>query len=81
MQPFVAYITKTKTTFSVNTESTYDWETDHWSVPVNVAVAQMLKIGPQILQLQLGARYWAESPDNGPEGWGYRMQLTLLYPK
>ncbi len=81
VQPFVAYITKTKTTFSVNTESTYDWETDHWSVPVNVAVAQMLKIGPQILQLQLGARYWAESPDNGPEGWGYRMQLTLLYPK
>jgi len=50
-------------------------------VPANVAVAQMLKIGPQILQLQLGARYWAESPDNGPEGWGYRMQLTLLYPK
>jgi hypothetical protein len=41
----------------------------------------MFKIGPQIMQLTLGARYWAESPDNGPEGWGLRVQLTLLYPK
>lgn len=31
--------------------------------------------------MTLGARYWAESPDNGPEGWGLRVQLTLPYPK
>jgi hypothetical protein len=41
----------------------------------------MFKIGPQIMQLQLGARYWAESPEGGPEGWGLRVTLTLLYPK
>jgi hypothetical protein len=29
----------------------------------------------------VGARYWVESPDGGPEGWGLRVQLTLLYPK
>jgi hypothetical protein len=29
----------------------------------------------------LGAKYWAEAPDNGPEGWGFRAQLTLLFPK
>jgi hypothetical protein len=81
VQPFVSYVTKTKTTFGVMTESTYDWENSAWSVPVIANVAQMFKIGPQIMQLMVGARYWAESPEGGPEGWGLRVQLTLLYPK
>lgn len=81
LQPFVSYITKTKTTFGVSSESTYDWENEAWSVPVNATVAQLLKIGPQIFQITVGARYWAEAPDNGPEGWGARAQLTFLFPK
>lgn len=81
LQPFVSYVTKTKTTFGLNTESTYDWESDQWSVPVIVQVAQLFRIGPQILQLAVGAKYWAAAPDNGPEGWGYRVQLTFLFPK
>jgi hypothetical protein len=81
LQPFVSYVTKTKTTFGMSSESTYDWESESWSVPVNATIAQMLKIGPQILQLTVGARYWLDAPDNGPEGWGFRVQLTLLYPR
>ncbi len=81
LQPFVSYITKTKTTFGVNTESTYDWENEAWSVPVIASVAQLFKIGPQILQLSVSAKYWADSPDNGPEDWGLRVALTFLFPK
>lgn len=81
LQPFVSYITKTKTTFGVSTESTYDWENQAWSVPVIAQVSQLFKIGPQILQFTVGAKYWAESPDNGLEDWGFRAQLTFLFPK
>lgn len=82
LQPFVSYIfQKTKTTFGLNSESTYDWEGENWSVPINATVAQMFKIGPQIMQLQLGSRYWAESPEGGPEDWGFRATLTFLFPK
>ena len=81
MQPFYAYITKTKTTFGINTEASYDWRGAAWSVPINLTVAQLLKIGPQILSITVGARYWATSPDNGPEGWGWRAAVTLLFPK
>jgi hypothetical protein len=85
LQPFMGYITKTKTTLSMNTETTYNWDAKDsdqaWSVPVNVLVAQMFKIGDQIMQFQIGPRYWIESPDAGPEGWGVRAQLTLLFPK
>jgi len=81
VQPFLSYITPTKTTFGISSESTYDWETRSWSVPANATVSQLLKVGPQILQVSVGARYWLEAPDNGPEGWGFRLQLTLLFPR
>jgi hypothetical protein len=81
LEPFLSYTTKTKTTISVNTESTYDWNSKDWSVPVNAQVAQLFKIGPQILQLAVGGRYWAVAPDNGPQGWGLRVQLTFVFPQ
>ncbi len=81
LQPFVSYITKTKTTLGISAENTYDWNSEQWSVPVNFTVNQLAKIGGQIIQVGVGARYWAESPDNGPEGWGARVQLTFLFPK
>jgi hypothetical protein len=80
LQPFVSYITKTKTTFGLNLESTYDWNNDQWSVPINLTVQQLLKVGNQIFQIGGGVRYWAESSNNGPEGWGARLQLTFLFP-
>jgi hypothetical protein len=81
IQPFISYITSTKTTIGLNTESTYDWETKKWSVPINLTVNQLLKAGDQMFQVGGGVRYWAESPDGGPENWGIRLQLTLLFPK
>ena len=51
------------------------------SVPINFTVNQLLKVGKQPLQIGAGVRYWADSPDNGPEDWGFRLQLTFLFPK
>jgi hypothetical protein len=81
LQPFFSYTTKAHTTFAVNSESTYNWETDKWSVPFNFLVKQMVKVGEQRLQLEAGARYWATSPDIGPHGWGFRFTVTFLFPK
>lgn len=81
LQPFVSYTTAKATSFTLNTESTYNWETEEWSVPINFVVAQVVKFGTQPVQLGLGARYWAEAPDGGPDGWGLRAQMTLLFPK
>jgi hypothetical protein len=82
LQPFLSYTTRTYTTFGVNTESTYDWKAQEWSVPVNVVVQQLLKVGSQPIALQAGVRYWADSPSGaGPEGWGFRLAATFLFPK
>ena len=81
VQPFLSYITESKTTLAINTESTYDWETDKWSVPVNLTANQLLKLGDQLIQVGGGLRYWVESPAAGAEDWGLRLQATLLFPK
>jgi hypothetical protein len=80
LQPFVSYITPAKTTYTLSVESTYDWERDQWSVPLNGIVSQLLKVGDQPVQASLGGRYYAESPHGGPE-WGIRAAITLLFPK
>ena len=80
LQPFCSYITSTKTTFTLNLESTYDWTHEQWSVPVNAIVSQLFKVGGQPMQAFVGARYYAEGPKGGPE-WGIRAGLVLLFPK
>jgi hypothetical protein len=81
MQPFFSYTTKTHTTIGAFTETTYDWRNHQWSVPLIFQAGQLLKVGPQILQLAVAAKYWAEAPDDGPKGWGLRLQATFLFPK
>jgi hypothetical protein len=80
VQPFVNYTTRNATSFVLNTESTYDWEAEQWSVPINAQVLQLVKLGGQRLQVGGGLRYWAEAPEGGPEGWGARATVTFLFP-
>jgi hypothetical protein len=81
IQPFLSYTTPKLTTYGINTESTYNWKSNSWSVPVNATVTQLLKVNGQLLTLQGGVRYWAASPDDiGPKGWGVRFQATFLFP-
>lgn len=80
LQPFVSYTTKTYTTFGLNTESTYDWTNSQWTVPLNLTVSQLLKLGKQPIQFQLGGRYYLDRPTGGPD-WGIRFGVTLLFPK
>jgi len=80
LQPFVSYTTKTFTTLGVNTESTYDWENEQWTIPFNVSVRQLLKLGQQPIQLSLGGRAYADRPRDGPD-WGLRFVVTALFPQ
>jgi hypothetical protein len=83
MQPFFAYTTSTATTFTVNSESTYNWNEENgqkWTVPVNFIVGQIMKFGPFPCSIQIGAGYYAAHPDNGPT-WKFRMAFILILPK
>jgi hypothetical protein len=81
IQPFYSYTTANATSYAVNTEASYDWVSGEWSVPINVTVSQLVPIGGFPVSLTIGARYWAEAPEGGPEGWGWRAGVTYLFPK
>ena len=80
LQPFVSFTTKKAMTFTLNTESTYDWLNEQWTVPLNVMVQQLLKVGKQPVALTVGGRYYADKPEGGPD-WGLRLAVILLYPR
>jgi len=79
LQPFVSFTTKKYTTFSVNTESTYNWQSEQWTVPLNFGIQQLVKIGGRPVAFQLGYRYYADKPSGGPD-WGLRFTITFLFP-
>lgn len=80
MQPFVAYTTSTAWTFSLNSESQYDWNTQKWTMPFNFMVSKLVRFNKQPVSFQLGARYYAASPQDGPKGFGARATITFLFP-
>ena len=83
VQPFIAYTTKTHTTFTLSSETTANWnatsDDGKWTVPLIFQISQILKIGKQPISLQIGGKYYTDTPRYGPN-WGVRFALTLLYP-
>jgi hypothetical protein len=73
VQPFISYTTGTHTTFTIDTESTANWNASgidgKWTVPVIFQISQILKIGKQPISIQIGGKYYADTPRYGPN-WG-----------
>ncbi len=80
IQPFFSFTNKHATTWGVNAESSYNWKTDNWTVPINLSVSHLYKFGDQRVSLGAGLRGYAAQEDVGPE-WGLRLIATFLYPK
>ncbi len=80
IQPFVTKTLPDSTAFTLNTETTRDWKNKTWTVPLNFVVSHVYTLGKQPVSFALGARYYAERPDGGPN-WGLRFVTTLLFPK
>jgi hypothetical protein len=79
VQPFLSYTTATYTTFTVQTESSYNWADSKWTIPINPAVSQLLKVGGQPISLLLGPKLYVEGPSSAPD-WGLRFAFILLFP-
>jgi hypothetical protein len=80
LQPFVTYTFPNGFGVNANTETTYDWEREQWTVPIQLGVSKVLKLGAQPIQLNLNGRYWVERPDSAPE-WAIRLVVVFLFPK
>lgn len=79
-QPFLAKSIGKGRTVNLAFESSYNWETEQWTVPLNLAYSKVTRIGAQMVSFQGGIRYYLEAPEGGPD-WGLRFTTTLLFPK
>lgn len=80
LQPFMSYQLGHGLSASANVEATYDWIARHWTVPINVSIAQVFKVGQQAMSAGIGFKYYAVRPSEGPR-WGVRATLTFLFPE
>ncbi|GAA5082364.1 transporter [Lysobacter panacisoli] len=79
LQPFFAKHLPGGRTLTFNAESTYDWENQQWTVPINVTYSKVTRVGSQMMSFAGGVRGYADAPTGGPD-WGLRFVVTFLVP-
>jgi hypothetical protein len=80
IQPFLAKQFPGASTATVNFESTYDWYGETWNLPLNLTYSKVVHLAGQTVSFAGGARYYFETPGDGPD-WGLRFVITLLFPE
>jgi hypothetical protein len=71
LQPLLSYTGPDTTNLGLNTESTYNWTTGQWTVPINLTAGHLSS---------LGGPYYPEHPHDAAS-WGLRFAMTFLFPK
>lgn len=80
VQPWVTYQLQDNWSVSATSQTSYDWITRQWTVPINVGVAKLVNIGKQPVQFQVGGIYMLTAPDGAPR-WGLQTTVTFLFPE
>ncbi|KAB2659087.1 hypothetical protein F9K94_02545 [Brucella tritici] len=80
IQPFLTYTFPDTTALNLSSETSYDWTSEQWTVPINAGISKVFKFGEQRVSIGVSARYYAEAPSDGPK-WGARFVTTFLFPE
>ena len=83
LQPFLAYQANKTLTLTLQSETIGDWEasdSNRWTVPINLLVSKLSKLGLIPASFQLGVGSFVAHPDIGPS-WQIRAAVILLLPE
>jgi hypothetical protein len=82
-QPFIAMTRPSGVTFTLQSESTANWnaaENSTWTIPINLTVSKITTLGPFPFSVLGGAGVYVATPDGGPD-WKLRAAFTLILPR
>lgn len=79
IQPFFTYNWKSGAGIGAVGSITQNWETKIFASSVAIPFSGITKFGKQIIQLAVGPQIPISGPNRGDFGW--RAQLTLIFPK
>lgn len=80
LQPFLTYTFPDTTALNLSSETSYDWTSEQWTVPINAGISKVFKFGEQRVSIGVSARYYAEAPSDGPK-WGSPLCNYLPVPR
>jgi hypothetical protein len=80
LNPFLSYATASKTTFSLNSDTNYDWINSQWTVALGTGVNQLVRFGKQPVNFGIAVRYYAKALE-GNADWALRFQMSFVFAK
>ncbi|MGV0954217.1 MAG: hypothetical protein ACOYBR_07885 [Fluviibacter sp.] len=80
-QPFLAYVTSDAWTFSLNTQSVYNYDVHRTQNPVNAQISKLIVTNGLPISYAVAARYNVTSMPGGAQGWGARASITFVFSK
>jgi len=80
-QPFLAYVTPTAWTFTINSQSTYNYDRHKAVNPYNFTIGKLVVHDGLPVNYTLGVSYMGTTLPGGPTGFGGRAQITFAFPK
>lgn len=81
IQPFVSYTYPSSLTLTLNTETTYDWNSEDAVVPINMTATKIVNLNGQLISIGGGVRYWADDTTGSAKEWGGRLIASFIFPK
>lgn len=80
LQPFACHSSKTGTTFSLQSEISYNWMAKNWTIPLEAGISQIVPLFGHYTSFGLTGMYNLESPGNISK-WSTRFVATLILPR
>lgn len=80
-QPFLAYVTPTAWTFTINSQSTYNYDVHKAVNPYNFTIGKLVVHDGHPVNYTLGVSYMGTTLPGLPTGFGGRAQITFAFPK
>ena len=67
-------------TVGTNPKMDYDWKNDQGTIPINLVVKKLVKVGDIPMQLSTGVNYFIEQDDDFGQDWGLEFSVTPVVP-
>ena len=80
LNPGLSYTLESEVAFNLYSETFYNWNTEQWTVPLNLSVSTLVAPGGQNIVVTLAGRYYAERGLWDPQ-WGAQLNFNFLFPQ
>jgi hypothetical protein len=80
IQPMLTYLPGNAWAIGTAGTSTYNWESEQWTIPLQLQISKTVKIGKMPLKLALEGNYYVEQSDALGQEWMIGFNITPVVP-